>query len=379
MANIIQLTLQNNDTVLPKGKRDILTFSSPYLVPCKVIESSDSFDMEFDLAGLKSFEEIKTLHLSDKYRFLCNCAKLERLGKTFSVDMSPENIYADMNLMPKILKRDVAEGRNDRFLEQYKALTGALLATKYTYEDYYNGGKDLYAKDKVLSCIYNNESPLTLAQVLEKEYCVEDDKIRNNMVSVSKRHLRIYKLLVPTLVVLTVICAGLLGYFQFIKLPFENKLIRANNAYLSNGYMTVQNELSDVSTDKLPNESKYILARSYVVGESLNTEQKENILTMLTPQTDPIYFDYWIELGKLNFDDAIEVAQRIGDDQLLLLAYIKYESFLETDTKTLSGTQKAEKISDLKSKIESLSSDIKSDRDEVTEKTETTDTTNETN
>ena len=83
---------------------------------------------------------------------------------------------------------------------------------------------------------------------------------------------------------------------------------------------------------------------------------------MLTMQTDDVYFDYWIDLGRLDFEKAIDDAQRSGDEQLQLLAYMKYKAFLETDTSTLTGDEKAQKIDELKGKIDTLSKELEEAR-----------------
>lgn len=358
METPLKLTIQNNETSLPKGKRDVLAFPSYLLVPCGITENADDFDIEFNLDGLTSCEEVQVLSLQEQYRLLYNCAELEKLCAEFVISLAPDNLYLDVNLMPKLLRRDVGDTNTETFLAQYKALIGTVLSPGYSFEDYYNGGADLYRRNKRLRDICCMDTVASVASALYEKYIQECEDIKEHKTIVGKRGFRLYQVLVPVLAVVAIGCAALAGYLHFIRLPFEDTLIRGNNAYLNNDYLAVQDELSGIKLADLPNESKYILARSYVVSESLNSAQKENILTMLTPQTDAVYYDYWIELGRLNFDGAIDAAQRIGDDQLLLLAYIKYEAFLETDTQTLTGNEKTEKIDDLKGKIEKLSSEI---------------------
>ena len=365
MDNTTKITMQNSETTLPKGKRDVLAFSSPLLIPCVVTERTDDFDIEFDTADLKSCTDIKSLSLQDKYRFLYNCASLIKLAKEFSFSISPDNVYSDINLMPKVLRRDIGTVDEAEFLLQYKALIGAIIAPKYSFEDYYDGGSDLYNKNARLKSICSKESVEEVAAALVERYRFEDNDARENRTTVGKKRFLAYRIALPILAVLT---AGLIGfacYMNFFKLPFEERLIRGSNAYLNNDYTSVQNELSGIGTDKLPYESKYILARSYVISESLNSEQKDNILTMLTMQTDDVYFDYWIDLGRLDFEKAIDDAQRSGDEQLQLLAYMKYKAFLETDTSTLTGDEKAQKIDELKGKIDSLSKELGEAREDA--------------
>ena len=363
MDNTTKITMQNSETTLPKGKRDVLAFSSPLLIPCVVTERTDDFDIEFDTADLKSCTDIKSLSLQDKYRFLYNCASLIKLAKEFSFSISPDNVYSDINLISKVLKRDIGTLDEAEFLSQYKALIGAILAPKHSYEDYYDGGSDLYNKNARLKNICSKESVEEVAAALMDRYRSEENDARENRTTVGKKRFLAYRIALPIVAVVT---AGLIGfacYMNFFKLPFEERLIRGSNAYLNNDYTSVQNELSGIGTDKLPYESKYILARSYVISESLNSEQKDNILTMLTMQTDDVYFDYWIDLGRLDFEKAIDDAQRSGDEQLQLLAYMKYKAFLETDTSTLSGDEKAQKIDELKGKIDTLSKELEEARE----------------
>lgn len=363
MDDTIKVTMQNSETSLPKGKRNVLAFSSPLLIPCTVTERPDDFDLDFDITDLSSCEGAKSMSTQDKYRLLYNCASLLKLAKEFSFNLSPDNVYSDINLMPKLLKRDIGSVDEADFLAQYKALIGAVLAPRHTFEDYYNGGADLYSKNSRLKGICDKGSADEVAAALMAQYRSEAEDVRENKTTVGKKRFLFYRIALPVLAVATAGCIAFACYMSFVRLPFENRLIRGSNAYLDNDYIGVQKELSDIEVDKLPYESKYILARSYVISESLNSAQKENILTMLTMQTDDVYFDYWIDLGRLSFEKAIDDAQRSGDEQLLLLAYMKYQSFLETDTSTLTGDEKAQKIDELKGKIDTLSTELEEARD----------------
>ena len=250
MDNTTKITMQNSETTLPKGKRDVLAFSSPHLIPCVVTERTDDFDIEFDTADLKSCTDIKSLSLQEKYRFLYNCSSLIKLAKEFSFSISPDNVYFDINLMAKVLKRDIGTLDEAEFLSQYKALIGAIIAPKYSFEDYYDGGSDLYNKNARLKNICSKESVEEVAAALVERYRFEDNDARENRTTVGKKRFLAYRIALPVLAVLT---AGLIGfacYMNFFKLPFEERLIRGSNAYLNNDYTSVQNELSGIGTDK---------------------------------------------------------------------------------------------------------------------------------
>ena len=366
MSNTITIDLHNNETALPKGKRMLLGFEHPALVPCTVTEGTEDFTLTFDVEGLKSLAEKKDYARVDRYRLLYNCAELHCLTDEFTVSLSPDNVYLDINLKPRILRRDVGKTSDEVFLAEYKALIGCVLDPKYSFEDYNKGGKDLY-KRRSLKAICRKETLEEIQTALLERYEQERTYIENNMTSINRKRLRRYRVMAPILLTVAALCAALAVYLYFFKLPFAQKLIDGNSAYLSSDYLSVQEAMEGIEVSRLPAESKYILARSYVISEGLNSAQKENILSMLTPKTDAIYYDYWIELGRLNFESAIDVAQRIGDDQLLLLAYIKYEAFLETDTYSLSGDEKAEKIQSLRDKIEKMSGELEKERESAAE------------
>ncbi len=365
MAHTIELTMQNCETVLPKGKREILTIESPYFVPCSINEHEDNFVIVFNVKGLIHCSEIQNRSLQEKYRFLYNCSCFMKIAEEYRFTITPDNIYYDINLLPRLLKKDVGVTEKEKLLLEYKALIGTILLPKYSFDDYIDGGKDLYLKNKFLKtiCIYHDSAEVVEAVL--RQYLREEENNTKNTVAINKKKLTAFRILIPLLTVITVVCTLLFSYYQLYKLPFENRLISANNYYLANNYLAVQSELEAIDVQDLPPESKYILARSYVISESLNASQKENILSVLLIQTDTIYFDYWINLGRLNFDAAIDCAQRIGDDELLLFAYIKYVNFLESDIYTMSGEEKAEKIDDLKKKIEALSSQMENQQDEI--------------
>ena len=122
MSNTIQLDLHNNETSLPKGKRGLLVFPHPALVPCTVTEGTEDFSLSFDVEGLVCLAENKGRALTDRYRLLYNCASLYRLTDEFSISLAPENVYLDVNLEPKILRRDVGKTSDEVFLAEYKAL-----------------------------------------------------------------------------------------------------------------------------------------------------------------------------------------------------------------------------------------------------------------
>ena len=73
----------------------------------------------------------------------------------------------------------------------------------------------------------------------------------------------------------------------------------------------------------------------------------------LTRLTDPIIFDYWILLGRLHFSEAVDIAQRLGDDELLLFAYLKQEVYVRSDI-SIPGEERMALLSYLERNIDRL-------------------------
>ena len=141
---------------------------------------------------------------------------------------------------------------------------------------------------------------------------------------------------------------------MFIDIPFRDSVITASMAYINNDHLSVQTALRDYDVEMLSDDTKRFLSRSYVSTEALTDLQRENILLGLTSMTPPIIFDYWIHLGRLQFAPAIDIAQRLGDDELLLYAYLKHEVFVRQDV-TMPGEERVALLSYLENQINTLS------------------------
>lgn len=360
-----EIIVLNSDSRLPLGKRQSLTYTDNNLIPCTLAENDEDFVFYFDEEDLVSFVQAKALPLSDRYRLLANCLQLEHLRTEYSFSLAPDNLYYDLNLIPKVLLRDAALPEPSDFLKEYKCLAAALLQPVHSYSDYIQGGFDLICHSRKLKQIASSESTVELATQLRQLYETEINDLRKNRIVVRKVSHRLGLIALPCLTIISIACIVWAGYLYFFCIPFHEKLMDASNAFLNSDFLGVQNSLADIEQIDLPADTKYVLASAYVRTESLNTQQKEHILSLITPKTEEIYLDYWIALGRLDFDTAIDAAQRMDDDELLLLSYIKYEAYLSEDISTLSGEEKAAQAKELQEKINTLTEDIESARNGI--------------
>lgn len=343
----------------------MLIFQDIHLIPCQLFEDEEGYELQFNTVGLEGMEALKKERETIKLRFLINCSELSRLYKKYYFTLDFENIYYDMNLIPKILDRNCQQNYEAELLGQYKALVAAVLAPKYSFKDYVEGGEDLYRKNKKVKDYLDAD---TIEEIRDKLLVVYKEKCayeRKKKTLVKKSEIIRYRIEMPIFAILAAVAVVLCGYLYFVEKRYDDSVIRAHEAYLTEDYFGVQNALVSIEVERLDTYSKFILAKSYVISESLTNTQKENVLSSLTVKTEEIALNYWIFLGRLEFESAIEQAQRLGDNDLLMYAYIKYKAYV-SDNMTMNGEEKAALINTLESQIEELEKQMIEDREQIT-------------
>ena len=353
MVETLQKNIRNSELVVAKEKRTFLTYPATGLAPCILEETEDSVNFIFNASGTQSAETILDKPAHEQFRFLINCANLQSVTTEYDFAMSLDNLLVDVNLMPQVLLRDVKTPNSTVFLQRYKALIGSVLQRKYKYDNYMSGGSDLYKKNKLLSELVDIEMVEDIQNRLFAEYNHLLRETESSQKLVSKKSVLISRIAIPVLAIALAITAFFGGRMLFIDIPFQNSVVAANIAYIHGDHLTVQRELRNYSINRLSDETKYILARSYVSTEALTHTQIQTILTSLARLTDPILFDYWILLGRLYFVEAVDIAQRVGDDELLLFAYLKQEVFVRNDM-SMPGEERLALLSYLENHIDRL-------------------------
>lgn len=351
MEKPLHCIIKNSELAVSKEKLDFLTYRAEGLCSCSLEKLEDGIKLCFETNEMEPASIIAKKSRADKLRFLINVAELEKLHADYIFSMSPDNLMVDVNLRTWVLKRDLNPGA-DEFLSKYKALIGHILGRKYTYADYLSGS-DLYRKNKLVKTLADLDSVCKIRNRLLEEYKSEVRGIETTKRIVSKTHVRLLHILLP---IITVALAAVV-YFAFRayydEMPYKDSIIAASQAYINGDYLTTQQVLADIEIDDMTYETQHLLSRAYVSTEPLTAAQKENVLMGLTRITDSAIFAYWIHLGRLDFDSAVEIAQRYGDTELLLFAYLKQEAYVRADT-TIPGNEKVELLKFLEDQITKL-------------------------
>ena len=353
MESILKMNVLNSDLAIPKEKRIFLSYYAEGLMPCTLEELEDGIELTFNVDGRDATRLLLERPMEDQLRFLANCADLEKPYAEYFFSLEQNNIVFDINLRPYILLRDIRTQDDIDFLTNYRALICSMLFSQYTYDDFLYSGQTLSAKNEATKKFFELESVQEIkAYLLEQYWEILRDK-QECECSVPKKSVLFLRIAVPILAVALIIVSFLAIRALLVDIPYRNQVILANEAYIAGDHLAVQEALSEFPLARLSNETRYILARSYIVTEPLSDVQKEHILMGLTLITDPIIFDYWIFMGRLQFDEAIDIARRFGDNELRLFAYLKYEAYIIASPH-IPGEEKVTRLSQLENQITQL-------------------------
>ena len=342
-------------------------------------EEKEELIFFYDTEGYKPFVQIKKERREEAMINLLDCGNLIEVCRNYKVELRPENLYYDIHNQVFVMYRDVygkgEEFDEEEFLKQYKALTGFVLQDKYNYEDYYDGGMELLQKDKFLELIAKADTVEEIEKCLLEEYERLIAEHRETKIEIDKKKYKRKKTALAVTSILLVLALTFSGYELFWMKPYERAVIKAQRDYLKINYSGVIEDFEKTDMSRLSVYDKYILAYSYIQCENLTEEQKKNINSALSLDTNEKILDYWIALERLEVSEAENIAQQVSDNDLLLYAYLKEKNMLETDTE-ISGSEKEERMEELDSKIERL---LEGDEDETEEETteETTGATGE--
>lgn len=334
-----------------------LTFERSQFLHCRIKEEKETLFFYYDVQEKKAFTELRGEKKLTRLKVMLEAGRINNLFQEYSFSLHPENLYYDRSGRMFIKNRDLYErgitGSEEEFLEQYKALIGFVMQKKYSFEDYFSGGKDLYRKNSFLKKLTDMNSVKEVEEFLEKEYEQAEDIALHKRVEVNKSWYRLNGWCMAAAIVLLAAAVIYIVYSVFVLTPRKNALINASGSYLEGNYVKVIDNLQNMDMRYMNKYQKYMLAVSYVKSESLTPEQKENVLETITIDGEEKIKDYWIYLGRLNTVEAQNIAMQRSDDELLLYAYMTEKAVLEKNTE-ITGEEKASRLSELQSKIENL-------------------------
>ncbi|MBO5209683.1 MAG: type VII secretion protein EssB [Lachnospiraceae bacterium] len=333
-----------------------LAYHNERFLDCTIEEQPESLEITFGCEKYYPFTDIRKCTLQEKLRILLDVSELEKLRSEYIFSIKPDNLFYDDNARVSVMMRDVyqrGEITEEHFLEEYKALVGYSLQKKYGYDDYYEGGEDLYQKNELLKMLAPLGTLEEVIDLLEEEYQKLTKEIREKKILVNKKSYWWSRILIIISVLIMIAGATFIVYDNLFEKPRMEAKLQAEIDFIKGDYIQVIDDLSKVSMKHLGYDQKYILSVAYVNMESLTAEQKQNILEKIPINGDEKLMEYWIYIGRLDPVEAENIAMQKSDDELLLYAYMLDKDLTETDT-TMTGEEKAAKLAELESKIEKL-------------------------
>ncbi|WP_239253573.1 type VII secretion protein EssB [Listeria ilorinensis] len=354
---------------------ELLKKPAESFLPVEITHENDSYRFDYSVSGdTISFGELIKMTRADKLRALYNVGKLARLLDTrYTFFLHPDNLVFDLNLEPQIVHRGMKglvppyDLTEERFLKQYRCLAVAMFSKKYGFEDLYNGSLQNAHSTQYEKAVVNAAGIAELNQVLADAYQAETKRIAKTMTTVPKKKFKTFKGLAVSFIIAAIILAIPLGYFAFMKVPYQNKLLTANENFLKTDYDKVITGLEDEDPEKMPQTTQYELAYSYIQGEKLDDKKKENIMNNVSLKSDPQYLLYWIYNGRGEFNKSNDIAKLLDEPDLIIYSLVQELDQVKNDT-TLSGNKKIEKQ-------EKIEDEIKAEQEKLTkaEEEESTD------
>lgn len=320
-------------------------------------ENKEDLKVEYNISRLKPVTEIRGEEQTMVLAILLSVGELKKEANELKFSLAPENLYYNVTGQAFVKQRDIyKEGtklREKEFVDSYRALIGYAMQKQYSFEDYLKGGMQLLQKNKMLAPLGEMTTVEEIIDYLDKQRndLVEKNAKTKKTVEKSKfSGMKITMNISLVLLVLSVICMG----YTFLKvLPYQKAVMEADNAYIENNFVEIIESLEKVKVGDMDKHQKFILANAYIRGENLSQEQKNNLLANMTVRENEKKLDYWIYLGRMETEDAENIAMQQSDDQLLLYAYLKEKNKVEMDPE-LSGAEKTAALSALEEKIQPL-------------------------
>ena len=322
-------------------------------IPCQIEERAEDVIFHFDISGLRPLQELKDEEKEYKYRFLQNLKILQGIWEQYDINVKEENLYFDYNYIPYIAMRDISKEEKKDFYEFAKELAAGILCKKYSYTQIQESGIEIVKKQKAVRFIFTCTNIQDFFNVIEDEAQKQYEANKSQKIRVNKKR---YLLQCRIILIVLVMLMGLLiytGYKSFVVLPRSKDIIQASRGFIVQDYTDCIDKLSKISTDQMDTYTKYILAVSYAKTEALETEELENVLSRLSIYSNNAELEYWIAVGRAQYEKAENKAMALSDDKLLIYAYMKELNALEGNI-TMDGEEKQNRMNTLSNEITAI-------------------------
>jgi uncharacterized membrane protein YukC len=174
---------------------------------------------------------------------------------------------------------------------------------------------------------------------LQDKIRVLRNKERQKYLSVKRSYLYLVSLLLCGFILLSLGLTSYIMHQHNVTMPRYQANIKSQIAYISGQYAEASEALSDYTMNQLTQNERLVLANSFVKLEALSDDQKRIIGADLSLASPELRLNYWIEIGRGQFKHALDTAQKLDDNQLMIYSYTKLYAQTQL-SKTISGKEK---------------------------------------
>ena len=321
----------------------------------------------------ESFSFHPQLKANEKERLMTAYQLVQKIQKhTLSrlhLIICPENIVFDQGMTPHFIHYGVKESLppyerdQELLLKETKATVAAIVDSQHRFTDYLKFNETLKLSS-LTKAILEAGSLQELSEVLNHSIA-EAKKSERLYVKVSKKKWKVnrYVLLGVSICLVPAILYSI--YSLFFMNPKQDRVVAAQESFLLEKYSDVVTELQPYEIDEIPKVTQYQLALSYIINESLTEDQKENVRNTVSLQSDPLYYEYWINIGRGKAKEALETARFLEDRDLILFGLLKYREQVKADG-DLESEERQQELNEIESEIAEYEEEMKALEEEQT-------------
>jgi len=274
------------------------------------------------------------------------------------VIVCPENIVVDESLTPYFLHYGVKESLppyeqdEERLLQELRATVAEIVDKKYSFFQYLHLYQTLELSPiaaKILAASNINE----LQERIREHLTILEQRAKQE-ITVAKKKWNVTRYTALGLLVALVPALLFSLYTLVLAQPKQSAFINSQEYFLKNQYSEVINSLLDYEVEDMPNVVQYELAQSYIMVSKdmeLMDNQKDTLQRVITLQTDPQYYDYWIQIGRGNAKEALDIAYSLEDITVILYGLYQYNKEVKADDE-LKTEEKQQKLKEIQSEID---------------------------
>ncbi|MEC2061310.1 type VII secretion protein EssB [Bacillus stercoris] len=291
-------------------------------------------------SSYKAFRFMKAKDKKSKWQFayqLVQAVQQHNLSR-LNVIVAPENIVFDKGLTPYFLHYGVKESippyehDEERVWRELKAAAALAVDGAFAFEDYlkFNETLTFSAEAKAILDAKSYDGLLELIQ----SHIDELEAKAKTYIHIPRKKWNIQRYIGLGLIVLLVPALIYSMYALFFAQPKHQAIVDSNRAFLNKQYSEVISTLSKYDAESLPESVQYQLATSYVEVENLGSAKTKNIENnLVTLQSDPQHFLYWIDYGRGEYKEAISIGRKLEYNDYIYFALAKYkQQLLSEDT-----------------------------------------------